>query len=145
MHVMSNVRLQLALLRGLYEQLRTARPTHMKSVFVHSTVRSRYTRLAGFCRLAPMMYSHVEYFNYSLHALRTITPYSARVYSCVYETICCFRRSVYNWLYYAGSTSSSGRRVRHTWSDRAWVYIKWRQLSQQILLCNNSNNFYLLF
>jgi hypothetical protein len=35
-----------------------------------------------------VMYSHVEYFNYSLHALRTITPYSARVYSCVYETMC---------------------------------------------------------
>jgi hypothetical protein len=39
-----------------------------------------------------MMYSHVEYFNYSLHALRTITLYSARVYSCVYKTMCYFER-----------------------------------------------------
>jgi hypothetical protein len=67
-----------------------------------------------------LMYSHVEYFNYSLHALRTITLYSARVYSCVYKTMCYFESRYATDLYCAAACGGPEWRVRHTWSDRAW-------------------------
>jgi hypothetical protein len=67
-----------------------------------------------------LMYSHVEYFNYSLHALRTITPYSARVYSCVYKTMCYLERSVCNCFIKRAAAAAGTARLTHTWSDRAW-------------------------
>jgi hypothetical protein len=51
-----------------------------------------------------------------------ITPYSARVYSCVYETLCCFRRSVYNCLYYAGCVQLRTARPTHMVRSRMGIH-----------------------
>jgi hypothetical protein len=51
---------------------------------------------------------------YTSHALRTITPYSARVYSCVYKTMYYLERSVRNCCLLRGCLSGSPDRASDT-------------------------------
>jgi hypothetical protein len=84
------------------------------------------------------MYSHVEYFNYSLHALRTITLYSARVYSYVYETICYFEspyvtdallRGRLWWPGVARPTHMVRSRLVYIITLNAWKYYKHEKIN----------------